>query len=48
MSNLFVRTFSKNFSVQISVEMPFDIKQIESPTHKIKTKVPCGIGMAPD
>ena len=48
MSNLFVRTFSKNFSVQISVEMPFDIKQVESPTHKIKIKVPCGIGMATD
>ena len=30
---------SKNFSVHVSVEMPFDIKQIESPTHKIKIKV---------
>ena len=26
-------------SVQIAVEMPFDIKTIESPTHKIKLKV---------
>ncbi len=30
---------SDNFSVQIFVEMPFEIKDIESPTHKIKMKV---------
>ena len=26
-------------SVQVSVEMPFDIRNIVSPTHKIKYKV---------
>ena len=27
------------FAAQISIEMPFDIKAVESPTHKIKMKV---------
>ena len=31
-----VRSEAKKLSVQISVEMPFDINSIESPTHKIK------------
>ena len=30
---------SGELSVQVAVEMPFDIKTIESPTHKIKLKV---------
>ena len=30
---------SANVSVQVAVEMPFDIKTIESPTHKVKIKV---------
>ena len=30
---------SDNFSLQVFVEMPFDIKNIECPTHKIKMKV---------
>ncbi len=30
---------SDNLSVQVFVEMPFDIKSIECPTHKIKMKV---------
>ena len=28
-----------DFAAQISIEMPFDIKTVESPTHKIKMKV---------
>ena len=34
-----VLCFSDKLSVQIFVEMPFDIKDIECPTHKIKMKV---------
>ena len=30
---------SGELSVQVAVEMPFNIKTIESPTHKIKLKV---------
>ena len=38
---LFVVSFphSGSVSVQVAVEMPFDIKTIESPTHKVKIKV---------
>lgn len=31
-----VRDAAKKCSVQVSVEMPFNINNIESPTHKIK------------
>ena len=34
-----VLCFSDKLSVQIFVKMPFDIKDIECPTHKIKMKV---------
>ena len=30
---------SGELSIQVAVEMPFDIKSVESPTHKIKMKV---------
>ena len=30
---------SGELSIQVAVEMPFDIKTIDSPTHKIKMKV---------
>ena len=30
---------SGELSIQVAVEMPFDIKSVESPTHKIKLKV---------
>lgn len=28
-----------NVSVQVAVEMPFDIKKIHSPTHRLRVKV---------
>ena len=28
-----------NVSIQVAVEMPFDIKTIDCPSHKIRTKV---------
>ena len=31
----------KEVSIQVSVEMPFDIRSIECPTHKVKIKVCC-------
>ena len=30
---------SDNISIHVAVEMPFEIKDIDSPTHKIKMKV---------
>ena len=34
----------RDFAAQVAIEMPFDIKAIESPTHKIKMKV-CRMGV---
>ena len=34
----------RDFAAQVAIEMPFDIKTIESPTHKIKMKV-CRMGV---
>ena len=31
---------SGEVSIQVAVEMPFDIKTLESPTHNIRMKVP--------
>ena len=36
---LLFTTCSGDLSVQVFVEMPFEIKSIESPSHKIKMKV---------
>ena len=29
----------KEFSMEVAVEMPFDIRKLTSPTHKVKLKV---------
>lgn len=37
---LYFAGYSDDLSIQVSVEMPFPIKTLECPTHKIKIKVP--------
>ena len=36
---VFFPSDAKDFSVEVSVEMPFDIRTIDSPSHSIRIKV---------